>query len=131
MWFFSIFIFATHLKLFHKLFSLFIINSKIIENEREEHNEKISFFLQEVIYSFIFGLLQNLKSKNLLNQTKKLLDVIIIKISEYELENLITFKLNNLSQQIVFFLSESEKKSQPRKSIFPKRKVSNKKIRFL
>lgn len=105
------------------------MNSKIIENEVEDHGEKASFFLLEIVLCFINSVLFYIKEKKILQNAKILITIIISILSIQELDESIIKNFENCLSKISGVLTpeEEEKKNILPNKLLLKHKISTNK----
>ncbi len=117
---------------FGKYFNIYLMNSKIIDNEDESHCKKIRFFLREIILFFFIIFFENFKEKIDLNLPKEIISIIIEVLQEYEIDCEETISdLQKLCEKMNYIIFEEDEKMKgfSQKINLKSRISTNKKLR--
>jgi len=114
-----------------KNFNFYLMNSKIIDNEDENHDSKLKFFLRENILYFFNNFYDNFQEKIDMELPREILSIIINILLEYEVDcDKVLDDFQNLLNKMNLILKKEEKELDPIEIKFkPKRFLNNKKLR--
>lgn len=114
-----------------KHFNIYLMNSKIIDNDNENHNSKIEYFLRENILFFFNNFFDNFKEKIDMLIPREILSIILNILVDYEVECGSVFEeIQDLLNKMDLILIKEEKQTNPISVKLNSRRLStNKKLR--
>lgn len=114
-----------------KLFNVYLMNSKIIDNENENHISKIMFFVKDNLLFLINSFFDNFKDRICMKLPKEILSIIINILIEYDVDCESVINEFKILQEKINLLVKNEKneKSLPGLKLNLRRSSTSKKIR--